>query len=142
MNKNNRSICMSIIICICLLSVMFLIYFACIMPDYLARYNKIQIIVTNVVNNTFYSFYTNSKFLCKYMINTNDKCDNFTRCPLSLIKNNTYDYYCDCDINKCSFYKFYNFYDSYQFYILVISSGLVLISVIVSLLNFIINKNQ
>ncbi len=131
---------MNIIGCMCVLNVIFLIYFACIMPDYLVRYNKIQIIVINVVNNTFYSFYTNNKFLCVKMIETYNKCDNFTKCPSNLIKNNTYDYYCDCDNSKCSFYKFYNFYDSYQFYFLIVNGSIILLSTIILLLNFIIKK--
>jgi hypothetical protein len=91
------------------------------MPEILYRHVeldiKIHYVNTTIDGVTEYVFVSNKNTFCN---NIHDGvCNNITKCP-KLAVGNTYEYYCDCLTNICSFETQYNIYTSWTFLCLVI----------------------
>ena len=98
----------------------------CQIPEYYNDYPKVSIKIT-YYNSTNYppifSYTFQDVFECINSINiiTFNECNNITQCPNDININKVYDYYCNCNANKCSFTFTNYFYKSYQFLLITIN---------------------
>jgi len=83
-------------------------------------------------NNIYYVFDFMDNFSCIKSINSSLICTTDMKCPY-LTKNSICTYYCDCDLNKCSFSKLYNIYTTYPFICIITSISILLVMIITRL---------
>jgi len=98
----------------------------CQLPDYYNDYPTVSIKITyynSTYNPPIFSYIYQDIFECMNNVNiiTFIKCNNDINCPNDININKIYDYYCNCNINKCSFNYTNYFYISYQFYLIIIN---------------------